>query len=579
MKLIEALELVKRPAPEDAPPFKIFLGCGFTPLHLETFLDAHMRLLLPRARVEIATGLYGDLAGSLEGLAPSGLEAVAVVIEWPDLDPRMGFRVLGGWRVSDVTDIVASARKAASRMGAAIERLAASVPVCVCFPTLPLPPLFVERPEKSGAHELELREIVADLASSAGGANGVRVASHQKLEEISPSPERHDIASDIATGFPWTLAHASRVAELMALLIGVPVPKKGLITDLDDTLWAGVLGEVGVENLAWDLDRQAQPHGIYQQALASLASSGILIGAASKNDPGLVDKAFARPDLLLTREDIFPIEAHWDRKSGSVRHILETWNIGPESVVFVDDSPMELAEVCSAFPEMECLLFPKGDPGAFLELLKHLRQVFGKSAVNEEDLIRLRSIRETTRFRERSPDGPNAQDDFLREVAAKILFKPDGRPDDARALELVNKTNQFNLNGRRWTDAEWAAHFREPNAFLLTAAYEDKFGPLGKIAVLLGRRDGSRLVLDAWVMSCRAFSRRIEHQCLKFLLEKTGAEEIVFGFAPTSRNGPLREFFRPWLSDLPPGPFSLATINVLAKLPALFHDIAEAPDD
>jgi FkbH-like protein len=578
VKLIEALELLKRPVPEGASPFKACLACGFTPLHLETFLAAHLCLLYPEARIEITTGPYGDLAGTLESITPAGLEAVAVAVEWADLDPRLGIRALGGWRAADASDIVGSARKAALRIGGILGKLASSVPVCVCFPTLPLPPLFIDRPEQCGIHELELREIVASLASTAAGERGVRVVNHQLLEEISPSGERFDIGSELATGFPWTISHASRVAELMAAIIRNPVPKKGLITDLDDTLWAGILGEVGVENLAWDMDRQAQTHGLYQQLLASLASAGILIGVASKNDPDLVEKAFARPDLLLPRENVFPFEVHWDRKSGSVRRILETWNVGPETVVFIDDSPMELAEVDAAFPAMECLLFPKNDPKAFWELLKHLRRIFGKSAVTDEDLLRLRSIRTASPFRSRSSDAVGSQDDFLREAEAGILFTMGRRPGDARALELVNKTNQFNLNGRRWTDAAWAAHFRRPEAFLLTATYEDKFGPLGKIAALLGRRDGRSLVIDAWVMSCRAFSRRIEHQCLKYLFDKTGVEEIIFDFVITPRNGPLREFFGPWLSGPPSEPFSLSKGSFFEKLPALFHEITEDAD-
>jgi FkbH-like protein len=578
VKLIEALELLKRPVPEGASPFKACLACGFTPLHLETFLAAHLRLLYPEARIEITTGPYGDLAGTLESITPAGLEAVAVAVEWADLDPRLGIRALGGWRAADASDIVGSARKAALRIGGILGKLASSVPVCVCFPTLPLPPLFIDRPEQCGIHELELREIVASLASTAAGERGVRVVNHQLLEEISPSGERFDIGSELATGFPWTISHASRVAELMAAIIRNPVPKKGLITDLDDTLWAGILGEVGVENLAWDMDRQAQTHGLYQQLLASLASAGILIGVASKNDPDLVEKAFARPDLLLPRENVFPFEVHWDRKSGSVRRILETWNVGPETVVFIDDSPMELAEVDAAFPAMECLLFPKNDPKAFWELLKHLRRIFGKSAVTDEDLLRLRSIRTASPFRSRSSDAVGSQDDFLREAEAGILFTMGKGPADARALELVNKTNQFNLNGRRWTDAAWAAHFRRPEAFLLTATYEDKFGPLGKIAALLGRRDGRSLVIDAWVMSCRAFSRRIEHQCLKYLFDKTGVEEIIFDFVITPRNGPLREFFGPWLSGPPSEPFSLSKGSFFEKLPALFHEITEDAD-
>src|SRR5579864_2206355 len=105
MKLIEALEILRRPAPE-APASKIFLACGFTPLHLQTFLGAHLRLRDPKKKLEIKTGLFGDLAGSIERLDPSGMDSLAVVIEWGDIDPRLAVRTLGGWKPSQIPAIV-----------------------------------------------------------------------------------------------------------------------------------------------------------------------------------------------------------------------------------------------------------------------------------------------------------------------------------------------------------------------------------------------------------------------------------------------------------------------------------------
>ena len=106
----------------------------------------------------------------------------------------------------------------------------------------------------------------------------------------------------------------------------------------------------------------------------------------------------------------------------------------------------------------------------------------------------------------------------------------------------MNKTNQFNLNGKRYTETEWRQFLADPSAFVLTATYEDKYGALGKIAVLLGTIHGGNVQLRTWVMSCRAFSRRIEHQCLRFLFDELGAERISFEYTPTSRNGPMRDF-------------------------------------
>ena len=116
------------------------------------------------------------------------------------------------------------------------------------------------------------------------------------------------------TGFPYKLPYTSTFARMLASLVSNRAPKKGLITDLDDTVWSGILGEVGVDGINWTLEHHSQVHGLYQQFLSSLASAGVLIGVASKNDPALVQEAFARKDLLLQKENVFPFEVHWNRQ-------------------------------------------------------------------------------------------------------------------------------------------------------------------------------------------------------------------------------------------------------------------------
>lgn len=576
MNLLDALELLNRPISKPVSIQEIFLECGFTPLHLKTFLAAHLRMCFPRDRIEIKTGLYGDLIGNLERLQPSGGSVVCIVVEWSDLDPRLGIRSLGGWRSTDIPDILESTRRQSERLTHLIKHLADSLPICLSTPTLPLPPMFTTRGDQAHHHECQLRGIVASLASSLSGHRRVRLVNAQRLDELSPLAQRFDPKLEISSGFPYSLVHASRLAELIATLIRDVPPKKGLITDLDDTLWAGILGEIGVEGVSWDLAGRAHMHGLFQQFLASLASAGVLLAAASKNNPAIVKQALSRSDLLLPTDSLFPVEAHWGPKSESVGRILNEWNIAPDDVVFIDDSAMEVAEVQSAFPQMECVVFPKSDYLAIWELLKRLRDRFGKNTVSPEDGIRLRSIRATATFRDSLQAAGLGAENFLRHAEATISFSLRADARDNRALELVNKTNQFNLNGRRFSESEWLSFFQDPRTFLLTAAYEDKYGPLGKIAVVMGKADGSRLYVDAWVMSCRAFSRRIEHHCLKYLFEKMGADEIVFDYKSTPRNGPIQDFFAGLLGRPPAPKMSLREACLYANFPPLFYHVLEA---
>ena len=572
MKLIEALEILKDGPGPEAPALSFFLACGFTPLHLLTFLKAHSQERNPAARVEIEIGLFGDLPGNLDRASHSSPQGAAIVVEWPDLDPRLGLRQLGGWDPDSLPGLVESAAAGASRLEAGIRCLAETCPMAVSLPALPLPPCFVAPGWQAGIAEWELREVVTSLARRLASIPRVRLLNPQRLDRVSPPGERYDVKADLTTGFPYRLDHADRLGDLLATLLANPMPKKGLITDLDDTLWRGILGEVGPQGVSWDLTAHTQIHGVYQQFLAALAAGGVLVGVASKNDSRLVDEVLGRPDLHVPRQRLFPIEAHWEPKSQSVARILQAWNIGPEAVVFVDDGPMELAEVAHAYPEMECALFTPKDPDAALRLLERLRDRFGKMAVSEEDRIRAESIRSAVAVR--AAAGGTNQDQFLERAEAVLQFSFDKHSADNRAFDLVNKTNQFNLNGHRYGEAEWRSCIQNPGSFLMTVSYRDKFGPLGKIAVVMGCEAGSHLHIDAWVMSCRAFSRRIEYQCLRQLYQHFDAAELVLDFGPTPRNGPTQEFLAAFGTLQPE--FRLTREHFEAACPRLFHSVEEA---
>src|SRR5262249_48258621 len=157
-------------------------------------------------------------------------------------------------------------------------------------------------------------------------------------------------------------------------------------------------------------------------------------------------------------------------KSESVARILERWNIAADAIVLVDDSPLEIAQVQSVFPAVEGMLFPGSDYGALLDLFARLRDRFGKHATTVEDTIRLRSLRESHPSAAAAAASLRPQDDFLRSVEGTLRFDL-SQHGDKRAFELLNKTNQFNLNGRRLTEAAFSSALADPKAFLLTVAY------------------------------------------------------------------------------------------------------------
>jgi FkbH-like protein len=264
------------------------------------------------------------------------------------------------------------------------------------------------------------------------------------------------------------------------------------------------------------------------------------VAIASKNDPVVAEAALRRDDMVLKPEHVFPTLVHWRRKSESVDSILKTWNIAADSVIFVDDSPIELAEVQSHHPDLQGVLFPKEDPRAVVELLRQLRDSFGKPMLLDEDRLRRDSIRRSADVRDAA--GSDGTEQFLSQLESVVTLDFRSNPNDARAFELLNKTNHFNLNGKRLSDGEWRAFLERPDSFVLRVSYRDKFGPLGNIAVLAGTVSDSSLVMRHWVMSCRAFARRIEHQALRAVFEQFSVESIELEFRPTERNEPTRTF-------------------------------------
>jgi len=575
VKLKEALEILQNPPSDASEELDVFLACGFTPLHLGSFLAAGLQLRFPDSRVVLSQGLYGDLVGNIERMQAAGPDFGSVALEWTDFDPRLGIRSLGGWAPETLPDILDNVKSQTDRILAMLERSSKTVPLSVCLPTLPLPPVSYVTGGQASFFDLRLRGLTAEFSARLAEIPSIKIVNPQRLDRLSPPNDRLDVKSDLQSGFPYRLPHASTIAELLVGLIAPHMAKKGLITDLDDTFWRGLLGEVGVDGVSWDLDHHSHIHGLYQQLLSSFASAGVLIAVSSKNDPDLVQQALGREDLLLPSDRLFPIEAGWGLKSESIGRILNAWNIGAGSVVFVDDSAMEQAEVKAAYPDMDCFQFPTDRDQSAYELMEQLRDLFGKETLSHEDTIRMDSVRQMNEFQDAEGKPEGQSDQFLSQAGGEITAGFIKDPLDPRTLDLVNKTNQFNLNGKRLVEGNWRKQLGQVESFLMLVSYQDKFGPLGKIAVLSGNHNSNRLNVDTWVMSCRAFSRRIEHKCLEMLFDKFGVDEIRLDYFPTPRNTPLQEFLAQFPNPEAEEGFLITRKSFNEQCPPLFHKIKE----
>ena len=539
MTLAQALTFIRQ-RKETIRRRRLFLVCGFEPLHLATFLQGHFAQRFPDEVTDIETGLYGDLDGTLAAARGTSSEAAAVVIEWSDLDSRLGLRSAGGWSLSVQSDILVNCRDRLARLLKALEAIAARIPVALVAPTLSIPLLGHTAGWQTGQTELELEGQLAAFLVEAAKLTRVAVLDRARLDKLSPAASRHDPSMELKAGFPYTLAHASLLAGQIVKVLFPPPPMKGLITDLDGTLWSGIVGEVGAAGVSWSLAEHSQIHGLYQQLLRHFSELGVLLAIASKNELPLVEETLRRKDLYVPGTTFYPVRADWGAKSRHVAETLRTWNIGADSVVFIDDSAMELDEVGTAFPALTTRQFP-AHPARALALFEELRDLFGKPAVGHEDSLRQASIQAAQTFHEAAANGDG--NEFVRRLQGRVTLNNRKSAAPQRLLELINKTNQFNLNGTRISDAEWLRFLAEPTSFVVSVSYEDKFGPLGVIGVISGKQSGDCLEVSSWVMSCRAFSRKIEFHTLAYLRQLPGVEKIRFDFQATARNQPLQEFF------------------------------------
>jgi len=515
----------------------------------------------------IATGLFGDLAGNIErALATDASGPVAVVVEWADADPRLGLREGYPPSPEDEAAIGAGAAGRLDRLQKLLAAAASTRRIVLALPASPLPPWLPSLPGQASAFKLHLRALLASFASACA-ASGVRVV------EAADTASAYDVRAHINSGFPYRNSYADTLAASLATLLLPATPAKGLVTDLDNTLWSGIAGDDGPSNVHWSLENHARPHGLYQQFLAGLSAQGVLLAVASKNDLSPVAEALRRSDLLVPSSAFYPVETNWGPKSESILRIARAWNIGLEDIVFVDDSPFELAEVRQALPQVECHAFPAGDSAAVLALLETLRLRFAREHVSEEDLLRASSLR-NAQLDQNSPSSADPEA-LLARLDARVAVSFLREPFDPRALELLNKTNQFNLNGRRWEESQFRAFLSGSDAVLAVVSYEDRFGALGKIAVAVGQRQADCLRIKSWVMSCRAFSRRIEFSTLLALFDYTGTDWLELDWHSTPRNNPTRNTLLTLFADVAcHTPLRLARVKFASACPPLYATVS-----
>ncbi len=321
---------------------------------------------------------------------------------------------------------------------------------------------------------------------------------------------------------------------------------KCLVLDLDNTVWGGVIGDDGMEGIAIGQGSAlGEAYTAFQDYCRELTRRGIILAVCSKNDEVNAVEPFEKhPDMVLKRGDIASFVANWSDKAGNIRSIAEELNIGLDSLVFIDDNPFERNLVRQELP-MVAVPEVSDDPVGYPIALSDAGYFEGLS-VTDEDRERT-SQYQGNKARDALKASATDLPAYLRGLEMNLIAKPFDRVGLQRIVQLINKSNQFNLTTRRYTDEDILAVMADPDAFGLQLRLLDRFGDNGVIAIIIGRLlEQKDLLIDTWLMSCRVLGRQVEPTTLNLIAEqakKLGAKRLVGEYIPTKKNGMVKDHY------------------------------------
>jgi FkbH-like protein len=339
-------------------------------------------------------------------------------------------------------------------------------------------------------------------------------------------------------------AYGELVARLIAARQGRSY--KCLVLDLDNTLWGGVIGDDGLDGIVIG-QGSALGEGFLavQEYAKDLARRGVILAVCSKNDEANALEPFEKhPDMVLRRGDIAAFRANWSDKAANLRAIAEELNIGLDALVFLDDNPFERNLVRAALP-MVAVPEVSDDPAEVPALLAEAGY-FESLAVTAEDRERTAQYQEN-RARHALQASSTDLDGYLRGLEMRMIWQRFDTLGLQRIVQLINKTNQFNLTTRRHTEADITAIMADAKSFGLQIRLLDRFGDNGIIAIVIGRMTEPGVVtIDTWLMSCRVLGRQVETTTLTLAVNMAralGAHTLRGEYLPTTKNAMVRDHY------------------------------------
>lgn len=344
--------------------------------------------------------------------------------------------------------------------------------------------------------------------------------------------------------------YTGRMFELLAQTIRNAVnayaqkSRKVLIVDLDNTLWGGVVGEVGPSGIDLSEDGRGRCYRDFQRGLKAMQATGVLLAASSKNNAADVDEVFdSNPMMILRREDFAAIRANWEPKAENIVAIADELDLGTDSFVFIDDSPVEREAIRKFLPEVVVPDFPER-PETLSSWLVHevVPSFFGRYVITSEDAAKNEQYQ--ARAARRRLAANFDLDSYLAELGIECTIHVDSVNRLVRAAQMTQKTNQFNLTTRRYEVTDLARFTESPDHAVLLLDYKDRFGDEGSVGLAIVDLAESRI--DTLLASCRVIGRKVEQRLVDQAVElckSRGHRKIVGEYIPSKKNRMAAEFY------------------------------------
>lgn len=491
--------------------------------------------------IDLFTGEFGqhrqEVLDSSSALANFRPEVVILATDWRSLGLSLEVAEADSVVCGHVTELRTLWRHCAETWGAAVIQHNFEIPEVDPFGHLSA--------ELPGGRARILRRLNLAL-SDAAAADNIAVLDVDQVASLFSKRHWHDpIAWATSKQYPAPAALpllARHEAAILRALAGLT--SKCLVLDLDGTLWGGVIGEDGLTGIRLGGSPEGEAWVSFQHFVRGLSKRGILLAVCSKNNPEDALEPFrSHPEMVLKRDDFAAFVANWQSKSENLRHIAAELNLGLDSLVFVDDHPVERAQVRADLPEVEVPEMPR-DP-ALYDVAISRSLFFEGVSLTADDRARVDTYRGNEERAQLFAATGNLED-FLRNLQMRLELRPFDLVNLPRIVQLINKTNQFNLTTRRMSAAMANQMVGDPLWYTQFVRVRDRFGDNGITGVLTARREGNAWRVDNWLLSCRVLGRRIEEVMLTALFgfaTASGAAEVIGEYLPTAKNGQVANLY------------------------------------